>query len=211
MDFLIRLFRALACGPRLQIVQLTSRQPGIALHEIQSELSIPEPDASKHMKLLSANGIVDSRPSGRYLLTRPAKPSETALVVLRCVRALLGRYLREDALPEAVQAVCPEREGGDWGVVLDAMQFEFTAYTHLRRLLILRMLCERERADLLAIMRTIGMSHSAARRQTDKLVRRGILREVRSGNRYVMEIPKTLATPFRRSLFAAVREYLTST
>lgn len=211
MDFLIRLFRTLAFERRLRIVQLASRQPGITLGEIQSELSMPEPDASKHMKLLSAHGIIDSRPSGSYLLARRASPAETGHVVLKRVRLLLGRYLKDDTLAEAARAVCPHAGCDDWSGVLRAMCFEFTAYTHLRRLLILRMLSRQGKADLLTIMHTIGMSHSAARRQTDKLIRRGVLRAVRSGNKYVVELAKTFATPFRRSLFTVVRAYLGET
>ena len=52
------------------------------------------------------------------------------------------------------------------------------------------------------------MSRTAALRQTDKLVRRGILVESQSGGKPALEIPTTFGTAFRSALFAAVRDYL---
>ena len=208
MDFLIRLFRTLAFERRLQVVQLVFQQPGITLHQVQSELCMPEPDASKHMKLLSAHGVIDSRPSGKYLLASPAIPAKTSHVLLKRVRLLLEKLLKEDTLVEAAQAVCPGVDDADWSDVLNAMCFELTAYTHLRRLLIIRMVSKQRQADLLTIMGLIGMSHSAARRHTDKLIRRGVLCAARTGNRHLVQIPANFTTPFRGSLFAAVRDHL---
>ena len=208
MDFLVRLFRVLAFERRLAMVQLVANRPGITLTDTWSRLQMPQPDASRHMKLLSAHGVIDARPSGRYLLAEAGSPSETTHVVLRRVRHLLSKYLKDAPLPQAARAVCPDRDSADWPDVFSAMRFEFTAYTHLRRLLILRLLIQEDTADLMTIMRTIGMSHTAARRQTDKLVRRGILRELRSGRRYVLQIRPKLNTTFRSALFAAVRDYL---
>ena len=88
------------------------------------------------------------------------------------------------------------------------MCFEFTAYTHLRRPLLLRMLCEMRSADVATIMQRIGMSQAAASRQTSKLARRGLVRQRRSGTESVVENPKVFATAFRASLFGAVRNYL---
>ena len=210
MDFLIRLFRTLAFERRLRIVQLAFRQPGITLREIQSGLSMSEPDASKHMKLLSAHGIIDSRPSGRYLLASPATPAGTGHLLLKRVRLLLKKRLKEDTLAEAALAVCPDVDDADWNDVLSAMCFEFTAYTHLRRVLIIRMLSKQRRADLPTIMRSIGMSHAAACRHVDKLVRRGVLCDAMSGNKHLVQIPASFTTPFRGSLFTAVRDYLTA-
>jgi len=171
---------------------------------------MPAPDASKHVKLLSAHGVIDTRPSGTVVIAGPGQPSDTGHIVLRRVRLLLRRHLKESTLEETVRAVCPDREEVEWGRVFEAMCFEFTAYTHLRRLLILQMLCRKESADLLTIRREIGMSHTAVCRQTDKLVRRGLLQPDRDGRGRVLRITRRLATPFRSSLFSAVRDYLAS-
>ena len=53
MDFLVRLFRTLAFERRLQIVQLIAKRPGLTVGKIGAELGMPQPDTSKHVKLLS--------------------------------------------------------------------------------------------------------------------------------------------------------------
>ena len=210
MDFIVRLFRALAFARRLEIIRLITIQPGLTLGQVASEMGMPMPDASKHLKLLSDHGLIDARPSGRFLLANPGSPTATPHIVLKRVRELMRRHLGADAPTATAEAVCPDCGRPEWATVFEAMCFEFTAYTHLRRLLILRTLLKRGRADRLTIMREVGMSHTAARRQTDKLVRRGILAESRSGRKPVLEIPKTLGTAFRSTLFAGVRDYLIS-
>ena len=134
----------------------------------------------------------------------------TSHVILKTVRTLLRKHLAESALDDVVDAVCPDAERREWSVVLRAMCFQFTAYTHLRRLLILRLLLTQGEADLVTIMREIGMSRAAARRHLDKLARRGIVDVCRSEKRSVVRIAGKSRTAFQASLWAAVRDYLTS-
>ena len=210
MDFIVRLFRALAFARRLQIIRLITTRPGLTLGQVASETGMPMPDASRHLNLLSDHGIIDARPSGTFLLARPGSPTATPHIVLKRIRAFMRSHLGAGTATAAAEAVCPNCHQPEWASVFEAMCFEFTAYTHLRRLLILRTLLKCEQADLLTIMREVGMSRTAARRQTDKLVRRGVLAESRSGRKQVLEIPEAFGTPFRSMLLAAVRDYLLS-
>ena len=131
-------------------------------------------------------------------------------MILKCVRRSLKKYLGDSTLQQASRGVCPDRDATDWADVHRAMCFDFTAYTHLRRLLLLRMLCSQERADLETIVREIGMSYTAARRQIDKLSRRGLVNVQRSKEGDVLTMPAEIRTPHRASLFQAVQDYLTA-
>ena len=84
------------------------------------------------------------------------------------------------------------------------MCFDFTAYTHLRRLPMLRRLDSRQRSDLVQMSREIGMSHMAAWRHTDKLLRRGLLYESRHGKRGVFAIRRPPSTWLRTELLNCV-------
>jgi len=210
MDFLVRIFRALAYPPRLSILRTALTNPALPIRDIAAAMSMDMPMASKHVKVLAAHGIIDARPSGSFVLLHEQKLDTTQHGLLRSLRKLLGRHLAKTPLNRASAAVCPDRKAAQWDDVFDAMCFDFTAYTHLRRLLILRLICQQGEADMAAFTREIGMSQRAALRQTDKLLRRGLLCATKSSRRLQLQIPEHLGTGFRTSLFKAVREHITT-
>jgi len=151
---------------------------------------------------------VDSTPSGPHVRSRPGDADITEHIILKGVRRWLAEHLASQALPETAEAVGLDRGDAQWPDVFQAICFELTAYTHLRRLLVLRQLCECRHSDLEALREKIGMSSTAAQRQVDKLRRRGIVEVARDGRRLVVQLPATLDTPFRSALFDLLREQL---
>ena len=124
--------------------------------------------------------------------------------MLKEIRRIVHRLLGSEGLAQTAQAVCPDDAQATWETVYEAMCFDFTAYTHLRRLMILRFLDRQDSADLARICSEIGMSPMAARRQTDKLIRRGILRKGRDGRMTVVCICRERSTWLRTRLLTCV-------
>ena len=78
MDFVVRLFRVLAFTGRLRIMREVLKSPRLTVADIARALGYTDGETSKHLKLLRAHGLVDARPSGRFVLTGPAKPAAVA-------------------------------------------------------------------------------------------------------------------------------------
>ena len=76
---------ALADPTRLQIVELLRRKP-LSVGEIAERLRLPQPQASKHLRVLSEAGLVKAHPVAqkRIYALRPEPFSE--------LDAWLGRY-----------------------------------------------------------------------------------------------------------------------
>ncbi len=208
MDFLIKLFRSLSHTMRLRIIQFVISHPEATLSEIADALGMSKSEASRHVSLLASVGAIESRPSGRFLLVNAADPRSSEHSVLRKVRRLLTKYLDEGSLREASDALRLGAGKQNWNALLAAMCFEFTAYTNLRRLLLLRLLSEQGPMDSAAVMQKIGLSQAAMRRHVDKLLRRGILSETTPGRRSQYSIVNRPEAPFRRELLAVMRAHL---
>ena len=207
MDFVVRLFRTLANVQRLQLVQYLLGHPSSTVSQTATALSLPLHDASRHLKRLFEVGVLEGRPSGRYVLSTFPDAQGARHPVLREVRRLLTAHLGEDQLDAAARAVGLEGSAPTWQEVHDAMCFEFTAFTHLRRLLILRRLCENGPTALDEIVRGVGMSEMAARRQLDKLARRGLIVGDSVGRKQPVALRELVETPFRRALLGGLLGY----
>lgn len=204
MDYLVRLFRTLANARRLAILRLIASRPDSLVTGIAAELGIPQSKVSAHLKLLFDHGIVEKRPTGACVLTKIGRPRDARHEVLKALRRIIQRLLGSATLADAGQAVCSDEKRLTWDRVYETMCFDFTAYTHLRRLLVLRFLDQQDAATLPRICREIGMSHMAAWRQTDKLIRRGILCEGRAGRTIVVDVCREPSTWLRRQLLTCV-------
>jgi len=204
MDSIVCLFRALASVPRLQMLRSLLNHPDVPLGNVVQALSCPM--ASRHMKLLAQTGLILTRPSGRYVFCRPARTDDPGSDFLKRVRGILARYLRGKSAPLLSAAVLGDSPPATWEAVLERMCFEFTAYAHLRRLLMLRLLCEEGRADAMGFVTRIGMSCPAALRHADKLVRRGVASAAQDGEPRCFSICRRPEPAFRRALLAVVRQ-----
>lgn len=93
-----RLFKALGDETRLRIVALLSHGELCVCH-IESALELTQPTASRHLGVLRAAGVVDTRRQGTWMYYRLAdQPDEDCRQQLRAVTASFARrqVLRAD-------------------------------------------------------------------------------------------------------------------
>ena len=208
MDFIVRLFRALANVRRLAILHFAVQNPGCKVTKIARELSLPQTIVSNYLKLLCEHGLAEKRPSGTYVLVSVGRPGDARHVVVRRVREILRRLFGSADVAGAARAVCPDTDSADWATIYEALCFDFTAYTHLRRLMILRLLDREGTMAMEEVRRQLSMSPLAARRQTDKLVRRGIISVKKGAQDDTITIRKKSFSWLRRQLLESVMSSL---
>ena len=204
MDFIVRLFRVLANTNRLAILRFIIRHPESMVATIAEELEMKQPALSNSLKHLSEHGLVDKRPAGTYVLTRLGRPASARHPVLKRVLQLLPNLYGSADVQQVCELAGSNTSGPTWTEIHAAASFEFTAYTHLRRLLILRFLAERGSTSLDEIRAVVGMSRVAVRRHVDKLVRRNLVRGSEEGEEAIVSIRKRPTTWLRRELLGAV-------
>src|SRR5213083_1073593 len=92
---LSKLFRALGDETRLRIVALLSHGELCVCH-IEAALSLTQPTASRHLGVLRAAGIVDTRREGTWVYYRLAEqPDEDCR---RQLRSVITSFARRDVL-----------------------------------------------------------------------------------------------------------------
>lgn len=195
---MVRLFRVLANTLRLRMLRAVYRQPGCCVEQLAEAVNVSESIASRHLRLLASYQLVSAAPSGKFVRYACPPDGVGGNEFLRKVRGPVRALLTERDPRRTLSKVCdnPPPEAPTWGDVFQAMVHQFTAYTHLRRLLILRLLLREGRGAYPRIVAEIGMSPDAARRQLAKLKRRGVIRS--RGEKGVWEA-ETQRGPWLRS------------
>ena len=199
MNDLVRLFRALASTPRLQVLRLLTRHSECTVGRIADKLSMGLPLVSKHLAALRANGVVASRRQGRHVFCRLAESEGDAFLgaLLRWLAPLLR------AGPEAtLEQVWPVsvRAGPSDADLIRAL----TAYTYERRLEMLCVSLQRPQTTVSDWLDALRMSPQAARRQTRKLTTRKVLREVQAPSESRYQPARAFAARWEAQLFAMV-------
>ncbi len=152
-----RTCRALANPRRLRCLRAVLRCPGLAVGEVASAAKLPQDQASLCLRALQARGLLHGARDGRwvryYPLPDPLVP--TAAPILAGVsRALAKGRVADRALIRCL-----------------------TAFTHPRRLCILRLLKRGGAVTSGSLLRTGRMSEAALFRHLNKLAARGIVGE----------------------------------
>ena len=216
MDFTVVLFRALASAARLRLLFLVHSKPSTTVRELAEACGASEQVTSRHLRMLADLGLLDARPSGRAVHLHPPRPeqSRTALSreVVRLVTQVWQRAEGNSTLLRVWNSVAGSEGGapGEVEALFQRLVFAFTAYTHLRRLLILRYLADRGATSQERLADEIGMSAPATTRQLAKLHRRGLVTRSGPGAHGPWELAPSPAPPFQRALHAAVMASLTA-
>jgi DNA-binding transcriptional ArsR family regulator len=144
---------------------------------------LPVPAASKHLKLLRGLHLISAVPSGRYVRCEPPAPASTTNEFLRGLQVLLARMFEAGDLNRTLAQVCNKAQSRppDWEGVFNLLVKEFTVYTHLRRLLILRQLASKARCETDELINVVRLSPDALWRHLDKLQRRGVVAPASDG------------------------------
>jgi DNA-binding transcriptional ArsR family regulator len=177
MDLIVAVCRALANKPRLRLLRAIHEQPGSSVDAVAERAKMPADAASKHLKLLRGLHLIRMTPSGRFVRCAPASAEITNNEFLRGIQRLLAEVFGGRDLNCTRAQVCDSTSivSRGWNPVFDALLKHATAFTHLRRLLMLRTLASKGPCRLEELASNIGMSPDAARRHLDKLRRRGVI------------------------------------
>jgi DNA-binding MarR family transcriptional regulator len=137
----------------------------------------------------------------RYTPTRPYAGGNR---FLQDIQALLRDVFASDK-PERVLPTLTNATGAaSWEAVYEALVKMFTAYTHLRRLMLLRYLARRGACSVEQLCEQLKMSKAAAHRHLRKLRRRALVNPSQAALLWSFA-PQTQASGQQRLLTCVVR------
>jgi len=142
-----RTSRVLANRTRLRMLALLLRQPDLTVSAVADGLGIAPPDASRNLRALEARGFLAAKRDGRRVKYRWNSQAETPVQLL-----LAALHHRFDSASEPVEEIFKTA----------------TAFTHPRRMEILRVLNEGPR-NFEQLQSTTRVSTPALRRHLRKL------------------------------------------
>lgn len=73
-----KLYKAVANKRRLVILQILSRQSGLSVMDLAAKLKLTFRSTSKHLQLLAAEGLVEPKSSGKFVLYQISSELELA-------------------------------------------------------------------------------------------------------------------------------------
>lgn len=91
MDKLTALFKALSDRNRLRIVAALLKQDELCACQLTELIQVTGATASRHMGVLIASGLVDSRKDGRWVYYRIRREQTDAGVLIRWIESQLSR------------------------------------------------------------------------------------------------------------------------
>ena len=150
-----RTFRVIANAKRLRCLKFVLKQPDSTVEQVARAVRIPEAKASQALRAIQSRGLVASHRQSRWLRHSPdPDPSVSAAdaFLLAMKSALLDERIPEAKIVEAA-----------------------TAYTHPRRIEIVRALAFAGTAEPHALSVQLGISLPALRRHLGNLRRRGVV------------------------------------
>ena len=206
MEFLVRLFRALANRRRIAVLRLLCVLGETPVAEIAEATSLGMTIVSGHLALLAGVGLLWRRRSGRtvyYLLAQsPGHPVTAA--VLRVLTQIFRNVNAET--PKAIVRATRADPTSESDAALFAT---FTAFTHPRRLQLLRHLALGNSPTRWEASAALSMSPPAALRHIEKLERRGLIRRRKTGRRLEYRLARPGGRPARALLRAVLDEIRT--
>lgn len=186
MEALVRLCRALANHERLALVRLLALSGEQPVTDIAKALGIRQPNTSNHLRILAANGVLWQRRSGTYVYYGIAKSKVDRRQGVIQLLVLTLRQKRRGSRDLAAIAHWAEAEGE---CPADGEIFaSLTAFTHPRRLQLLRWLVTHGPRPRSSLTGALNMSGNACDRHLEKLLRRGVVvrRLTRNGYEYAV-------------------------
>jgi len=171
-----RTCRALANRRRLDVLRFLLQHPGRCVSEVAEGVGISESSASHCLRALNARGMLAVRRTSRWV-AYTVSPNSTI------------------SFSEALVAAMKQQLSRRRHAVEGAFRY-LTAFTHPRRIRIVRALNRTPGLSIMALVARCSISLPAMKRHVDKLMRRGIV--VRS-QRGTYTLARRLS-PFAREL-----------
>jgi len=208
LEAIVTTCRSLACDAKLVILHRLSAHAELPSSEISERAMLTQDDTSHHLAQLAAQHLLARRRSGARVFYRlnaegpGAGPEGIVRLVRRACQDVKWATTGwgEKAL---VHLSAPAVAKLPVGVAraLDAVFDAATAFTHARRLMILRFLAENGPARAALVVTALRMSPQARERHLDKLERRGYVCQPGRGTWALCTRQKT---PFHRALLAQI-------
>lgn len=152
-----RTCRVLANGTRLNCLKVVLDRLEICVEDVAEMVGVTDNEASKSLRALQSRGLISSRRESRWVIYFP---STNPLV--ESAKPLL------DAVSKALH---------DEQVSMIDIEKACTAYTHMRRIVITRLLSSSGPLDISGIKKATGYSFQAIKRHLVKLVDRRTVSE----------------------------------
>ncbi len=204
MEFLVQLFRALANRSRIRMLRLLAVLSEVNVSGLARATTLEISLVSSHLKILAAAGLVWRRRSGRVVWYRLAEHAGNP--VTATTLGLLTRVFRH--VPHTNPKQVAAGDQADSAVRSDAALFaSFTAFTHPRRLQIIRHLAREGAASPRELSAHLSMSRNACARHLDKLQRRGVVRQTGSRRRPAYALTNGRGHVLR-AVLRAVRDFV---
>ncbi len=163
-----RTCRAIANGNRLRCLKAVLQKPDATVEEIAGTVGLSEPQASLALRSIQSRGLIASRRQSRWVRYSPDpdKSVQTATAFLTALKsALFTEKLSEKRIRHAL-----------------------TAYTHPRRITLVRALAGTATDQLAALSTQTDISLPALHRHLKHLMERGVIEN--ENNRYALAVPK---------------------
>jgi len=172
MEPIVHFFRVLASRRRIRVLRLLAVMGELPVLSIARATGDGPARLSAHLGLLASVGLVWRRRSGRrvyyHVAEQPGRPLVKAVLEALCTVFRIIDKGDPRRVARADQADSPTNS--------DAELFAcFTAFTHPRRLQIIRHLVRHDTASFAELRGALSMSPRACMRHLDKLDRRGYL------------------------------------
>jgi len=156
-----RTCRALANCKRLEVLRHLLREGRSTVSDVAAATGVSVSTASEYLRALNARGLLDVRRTSRWV-EYCVSPNESIPFASSLLAALRQRLSRgEDAIEGAFR--------------------DLTAFTHPRRIRIVRELTVAPRISFVELAARSGISMRAMRRHLRKLASRGLVAEGRDG------------------------------
>jgi DNA-binding transcriptional ArsR family regulator len=202
-ELIVRLMRTVANEERLKILSLLFREGEMAPSQIADKLRILDSGLSAHLAKLATAGLMLRRRSGGWMYCSAGSPYADSTLSGKTATWLKKTLMGSEETKKnfGLHEVRNYPDDPLHAVVFDAA----TAFTDVRRLQILEHLALKGATGVNELSDILKMSLSAARRQTDKLVRRGFITQQGSGEAAPYSISKAFKTSAHAELWEIVR------
>lgn len=207
-EIITQVARAVACYPRLQILSRLARQKELAPTALAADLKLDLTVVSVHLRRLSTAGLIQRRRSASWsygVARSPYGPQAFSGRMAGWLFKLLARP--QTHLRGCDEAITPKLRATDADSRLHEIVFEAaTAFTHMRRLCLLRHLTQGGNHRAEELTSELKISPSALSRHGGKLVRRGYVVAERWGLSLRYRLSATSKTPIHARMWQFVRE-----
>jgi DNA-binding transcriptional ArsR family regulator len=206
-EIVAQIARTIACRVRLRMLAQLTTAGELAPTALARALHLPIDAVSAHLRRLSAAGLIQRRRSGTWSYCVASSPAAAGTLPAR-IAAWLYQALKSPKRAPATGAGArnhtpdlTELQQRQHTVIFEAA----TAFTHVRRLQLIRRLDGQVTVTAAALTEQLHMSPAALSRHMAKLIRRGYVEVAPMHAVLAYRLTRRCRTPLHEKLFQCVR------